>query len=217
MIDTVYRTVYSARMEVKNSKKVILNCALTLFAEKGYNAISVNKIVAMANITKPTLYYFFGNKEGLFREVLKTQHQVLYSELQEVGCYMPHPEEYRRDVFPALLTVAKTYFRFAQDNPEFYCLLLAFSFAPPTSQSAIMSEPLLKKQYKLMTDVFQTISKTHTHLKTKETAASGRFLTMGNVQIGFGFVGIAQFVKKTRKKLHTYFAWDFCLVYFFAH
>jgi TetR/AcrR family transcriptional regulator len=45
----------------------ILQHALTLFSENGYAGTSVREICDAAGITKPTLYYFFGSKEGLYR------------------------------------------------------------------------------------------------------------------------------------------------------
>jgi len=53
-------------MREQNSRETILKCALELFASKGYDAVGVSEIVAMAQVTKPTLYYFFNSKEGLF-------------------------------------------------------------------------------------------------------------------------------------------------------
>jgi AcrR family transcriptional regulator len=44
----------------------ILCTARRLFMQRGYRAVSVNDIVQAAEITKPTLYYHFADKEELF-------------------------------------------------------------------------------------------------------------------------------------------------------
>jgi TetR/AcrR family transcriptional regulator len=44
--------------------------ATELFAEKGYAATSTREICQRAGITKPVLYYYFGSKEQLFRELI---------------------------------------------------------------------------------------------------------------------------------------------------
>lgn len=44
--------------------------ATRLFAEQGYAGTSVRQIVEASGVTKPTLYYWFGNKEGLFRQLV---------------------------------------------------------------------------------------------------------------------------------------------------
>lgn len=46
--------------------------AARLFARKGYAAATVREIVEEAGVTKPVLYYYFGNKEGIYRSVLET-------------------------------------------------------------------------------------------------------------------------------------------------
>jgi len=40
--------------------------ATRLFGQKGYGSTSVRELVEAAGVTKPTLYYHFGSKEGLF-------------------------------------------------------------------------------------------------------------------------------------------------------
>jgi TetR/AcrR family transcriptional regulator len=44
----------------------ILDTAAHLFMQRGYRAVSINDIVKAAAITKPTLYYYFRDKEELF-------------------------------------------------------------------------------------------------------------------------------------------------------
>ncbi|MBP7341229.1 MAG: TetR/AcrR family transcriptional regulator [Smithellaceae bacterium] len=52
-------------------RRQILDAALPLFARKGYAAASVRAILEAAGITAPTLYYYFGNKEGLYLELMQ--------------------------------------------------------------------------------------------------------------------------------------------------
>ena len=48
----------------------LLSGATGLFASKGYAATTVREIVERAGVTKPVLYYYFGNKEGLYLELM---------------------------------------------------------------------------------------------------------------------------------------------------
>ncbi len=52
------------------ARERLLRAAVELFARKGYSATSVNEIVAAAGVTKPILYYYFNNKEGIYIEIL---------------------------------------------------------------------------------------------------------------------------------------------------
>jgi len=49
----------------------ILQKALELFSNKGYDATSVREICEAAGITKPTLYHFYGSKEGVYRAIVE--------------------------------------------------------------------------------------------------------------------------------------------------
>ena len=49
----------------------ILEAALTLFAEKGFEATSIREICEAAGIARPSLYYFYESKEGLYRAAIE--------------------------------------------------------------------------------------------------------------------------------------------------
>jgi len=49
-----------------NVRQRLLDAALQLFSTKGYAATSVRELVEAAGVTKPVLYYYFRNKEGLY-------------------------------------------------------------------------------------------------------------------------------------------------------
>jgi TetR/AcrR family transcriptional regulator len=57
-------------------RSVILRAAAELFAARGYNATSVREVVERAGCTKPTLYYYFQNKEQLFLEALRDRTAI---------------------------------------------------------------------------------------------------------------------------------------------
>ncbi len=62
----------------------ILEQALTFFSQRGYAATSVREICDAAGITKPTLYYFFGSKEGLYRALVDGALQKFRGELPDI-------------------------------------------------------------------------------------------------------------------------------------
>jgi AcrR family transcriptional regulator len=55
----------------KNVRERIIDCATLLLGREGYGAMSVSAICKMAEVSAPTLYWHFGNKEGLLAELLK--------------------------------------------------------------------------------------------------------------------------------------------------
>lgn len=53
------------------TKSTIFRVAAKLFAEKGYNGVSMREISERSRVTKPTIYYYFGSKEGIYRALIK--------------------------------------------------------------------------------------------------------------------------------------------------
>lgn len=52
-------------------KQAILEAALTVFAERGYEAARLDDVAARAGVAKGTLYLYFKDKEALFEELLQ--------------------------------------------------------------------------------------------------------------------------------------------------
>lgn len=180
-LDKIYRKVYYWDMSDKpNSRNAILESALILFSEKGYDAVGVNEIVQVAGITKPTLYYFFQSKEGLLQSIMEAYYGRLLENLEETCRYEPHPENYHADVFPVLLKTAETLFAYACYCPHFYTMLLSLSYAPPRSVAYRVIHPYLEKQEKIFLNLFSAIAKSHPNLKGKERQDAECFLSLIN-------------------------------------
>lgn len=75
------------------AREDILLQATKLFANQGFAQTSVREIVESAGVTKPTLYYYFGSKDGLF-EVLVTERISCDTQAFEeiLGGEEPHME-----------------------------------------------------------------------------------------------------------------------------
>ena len=52
-------------------RELMLKSAIQLFNRKGYAATTVREIVAAVGVSKPVLYYYFGNKEGIYFELMR--------------------------------------------------------------------------------------------------------------------------------------------------
>ena len=79
----------SGHEEELNPRQRLLKAAAALFAENGYSSTSVREIVTVAGVTKPVLYYYFDNKEGIFRAILEfaeeKQQEILADAAQARG------------------------------------------------------------------------------------------------------------------------------------
>ncbi len=67
------RTVRKRPLEPENgsARQRLLSAATDLFTQRGYAATTVREIVGAAGVTKPVLYYYFRNKEGIYLELMR--------------------------------------------------------------------------------------------------------------------------------------------------
>jgi AcrR family transcriptional regulator len=63
----------------------LLRAALSLFDRKGYTTTTVREIVEAAGVTKPVLYYYFGNKEGIFLALMREAFSAFSEMLSAAG------------------------------------------------------------------------------------------------------------------------------------
>lgn len=69
-----------------SGEQAILDAAATLFAEKGFDAVSMSAIARLANTSKPNIYHHFKNKNELYLAIINTAVQRasdLLDELEE--------------------------------------------------------------------------------------------------------------------------------------
>jgi AcrR family transcriptional regulator len=57
--------------EAAETRKAILSAARSLFAERGFAAVSTTEVVERAGVTRGALYHHFGDKADLFRAVFR--------------------------------------------------------------------------------------------------------------------------------------------------
>jgi AcrR family transcriptional regulator len=60
----------------------ILDTALRLFHEQGYNATGINQIISEAGVAKASLYLHFKSKEELGAEYLNARHHYWFTQLK---------------------------------------------------------------------------------------------------------------------------------------
>ena len=63
-------TVPRVRMTGQERRTQLLDVGRSLFAERGFEATSIEEIASRAGVTKPVVYEHFGGKEGLYAVVV---------------------------------------------------------------------------------------------------------------------------------------------------
>jgi AcrR family transcriptional regulator len=66
-------------------RQAILDAALTVFAEHGYEAARLDEVAARAGVAKGTLYLYFKDKEALFESLIRSAIDPILERLQAVS------------------------------------------------------------------------------------------------------------------------------------
>ncbi|MDP1990186.1 MAG: TetR/AcrR family transcriptional regulator [Syntrophales bacterium] len=105
-------------------REELMEAALRLFTQRGYSATTVRELVEAAGVTKPVLYYYFGSKEGLFLELMRTH----FGRLEAVVDIYRKGEGSVRKRLTAMLDKG---FAYVRQDLDFIRLMHAVYFGPP--------------------------------------------------------------------------------------
>jgi len=102
----------------------ILRAALKRFAHSGYAAASVQQIVGDASVSKPALYYYFGDKAGLFQALVDEAHDERFRLMQAAVAL-------GKDLKAQLIEILTASFEYLEKNRELMRIAFATAFAAP--------------------------------------------------------------------------------------
>ena len=117
-------------------KARLLLSALSHFAAKGYDGVQVKEVAEEAGVSKPTLYYHFGSKEGLFRQLclvaLASMAERIHSMVEPI---LAAPIKGDAAVEAACLQLSHAYLDLLMESQEFTGFILR-SIAVPSPDSS---------------------------------------------------------------------------------
>lgn len=93
------------RLPRAERERQILETAHELFAQRGYNAVTMDEVAAAVGVTKPLLYNYWGNKEHLYVACLERDAERLLTAVRDAIGADPTPTG-------ALQTGVRTFFTF---------------------------------------------------------------------------------------------------------
>lgn len=110
--------------DASSTAEAIADRAAELFAEKGFAATSIREIAEAAGVTKPTLYYYFGSKEGLVRHIVRGSICAFADAVARCVAADASLEE-------TLLAIAESQLTYADAHPAAVKLFCRIQHQPP--------------------------------------------------------------------------------------
>jgi len=150
------------------TKESIQAKAVELFAEKGFDGISVQEICNAVELSKPTLYYYFGSKSGLLKEIRDSLGNELVKGIMKAT-------EYKHDLQKSLTEVYKEVIGFAQNNGTFFKLHNILINAPSNSEGSLIYKEVTVSINQLFEELFTKSCNELGNMRGKEKLYSMMF------------------------------------------
>ena len=107
----------------RRTKLAILDAAVQLFTEKGYERTSINDLARAAGIGKGTIYAYFNQKSEIFLAFCEEQ-------LETIRDTILNSDTMAMPLLDRLLALYREDFHFILQNPEFGRILMRETFFP---------------------------------------------------------------------------------------
>ncbi|HXQ58655.1 MAG TPA: TetR/AcrR family transcriptional regulator [Acidimicrobiales bacterium] len=104
------------RLPADRRRQQLLDVALTLFAERGFNATTMDDTAEAAGVTKPLLYQHFDSKRALYLELVDSVAQTMLEAIEKAVAAADGPRQQVEGGFAA-------YFQLVVNRPEAFNLL----------------------------------------------------------------------------------------------
>jgi AcrR family transcriptional regulator len=117
------------RMTGQERRAQLIDVGRSVFAERGFEAASVEEIAARARITKPVIYEHFNGKEGLYAVVVDREVQSLIQHITQ-ALVADNPRALLEQAALAFLT-------YIEEEPEGFRILVRDS--PVTSSTGTLA------------------------------------------------------------------------------
>jgi len=102
--------------QIAQMRAKISACALQLFQEEGFEAISMRRLAKEAGVTPMTLYKYFDSKIDILRSLWAEIFAELFADLERIAAREPETRA-------RLQAVALRYVTYWLDNPEHYFMV----------------------------------------------------------------------------------------------
>jgi TetR/AcrR family transcriptional regulator len=133
---------------VNEAETKLLESALKLFSEKGYEGTSIREIIEGAGVTRPVLYYYFENKEDLFRRLVEMKFADFTRQIEHIKDTIPGSRD-------RLRAIIQKEFAIAEENPEVVRLILQVFFSLPQQGPALDKSRLGHMRFRLIEEIMR--------------------------------------------------------------
>jgi TetR/AcrR family transcriptional regulator len=138
-----------------------MKVALALFSRQGYESTGIQEVVTVAGITKPTLYYYFGSKQGLLEAIVAEYGKILAGIIRKEA-------EYHHNLVMNLSGLFRETLSFALEHPDFFRLMMGLFFSAPKTAAFAAGRKLREELVSILETLFTAASKDHGNMRDRQ-------------------------------------------------
>jgi len=176
--------IYTGDRNMDN-RAVLMRKSISLFADRGYEAVGVQEICEESGVTKPTLYHYFGSKRGLLDAIVKEYGDIMIRDISAAS-------DYDRNLPATLEKMAFAFYRFAEGNLTFYRMKLSMYFAPKDSEPNMAFKELDLSIFSILEDVLRKAVPIYGNIRGREKITAALIIGAFNTFIGLRLNGFIE-------------------------
>lgn len=151
------------------SRKKIINAAIVLFANKGFDSTSTREICKTAGVNLSLIPYYFGNKDGLYTNIIESiinyGISFLKNELSKAEDISKFSRKEKIDLYRALLEKYVD-FLYSENVPNSFVILMIKEQTVPHSKFSEIYAQKINVLYKSLRKLLASILEKHENDKT---------------------------------------------------
>ncbi len=102
--------------EIDTVRRTILDAALEIILEEGFQNLSMRKLGKRINMTAPNIYNYFSGKDEINLEILRYGFESLYRRINDAY-------DEADDPFQGIENIVRAYFEFSLEKPNYFDLM----------------------------------------------------------------------------------------------
>ena len=134
-----------------NRKEGILEAAVTLFAERGFNATPTSAVAKMASVSEGLIFHYFKNKEGIFIHILE---EMINTYIESIESIVKKP----KTGLEAIENIILFHFRFSEEKSDAFLIIMRdfpFDLMKPGSPTREMIDDRSARILNLISDCIE--------------------------------------------------------------
>lgn len=132
-------------------RKQILGAAAKVFADRGYHGARISDVAEEAGVAYGLVYHYFGNKEGLLREIFESNWRFFAKAIEQIAAVEASSQEKLRQIIEFIVN--------AFEVAPYVVKVLVLEFGRSSRLGDALDEPDVNRVFRAVFAIFKDASR----------------------------------------------------------